>query len=94
MGLGSTPEDARHVFAFCRNGRGNEDAGLHDLKVELRCRLGPNVSEWAGGGIEGLGFVAGSASGQIMDDLARRVEALLEEARREFGIADLPWGVP
>lgn len=53
MGLGPTPEDAKHVIAFCRTGRGNEDAGLRDLKADLR-RLGANISEFAGGDPEGL----------------------------------------
>ena len=54
MGLGSTPEDAKHVFAFCRTGFGDEDAGLHGLKRELQRRLGVNVNEFGAGDPEGL----------------------------------------
>lgn len=54
MGLGSTPEDAKHVFAFCRTGLGDEDGGLRGLKVELRRRLGANVNEFGAGDPEGL----------------------------------------
>ena len=54
MGIGSTAEAARHVFAFCKSSTGREDAALRDLKADLRGRLGANVSEFSRGDAEGL----------------------------------------
>ncbi len=49
-GIGGTPEDRRHVFAFFRSTKeGDEDTELRDLKASLRVQLGENVFEYAAG---------------------------------------------
>jgi hypothetical protein len=48
-GLGATPEDRRHTFAFVRSTNFDEDPRLRELKEFLRGQLGKDVFEYASG---------------------------------------------
>ena len=54
-GLGTTPEDRRHTFAFLRRTDGAKEASeLTELKSFLRAQLGENAVEYKPGDIERL----------------------------------------
>ena len=69
-GLGTTPEDRRHVFAFFRaTDVAKEPAELRDLKSFLRGQLGENVFDYEAGDLEKLCCdVAESLERVILDE--------------------------
>lgn len=70
IGIGSTAEAARHVFAFCKSSTGHEDAALRYLKADLRRRLGANVSEFSRRDAEGLCRMVVERLGQAIKEQA------------------------
>ena len=72
-GLGTTPEDRRHTFAFLRaTDSANEPAELTELKNFLRAQLGGNAVEYNAGDITGLcDDVRASLSKVILEEVSR-----------------------
>jgi hypothetical protein len=89
-GLGTTPEDRRHTFAFLRATDGaKEPPELTELKGFLRAQLGENVVEYNAGDIGSLcKDVVASLSKVILDEVSRfesrTVLELEVEAHDEF----------
>jgi hypothetical protein len=74
-GLGKSPEDRRHVFAFFRHEAESEDLDLHELKRTLRDQLGDNAFSFDAGDYSELCKCVKKSLGRIILSEAERFES-------------------